>query len=117
MRSRGLAVWTRFVPFAWIAGFGLVRSPRAAALIGGQFGKEGRGGHDQCHVTMPAMPGAGLAVIKSQITLGAPQSGWRCFCANRGTWSDAMVGWEKYGRIYEQQMRSNLEHLPLPLLD
>ena len=74
MRSRGLAVWTRFVPFPWSAEVGLIRSPRAAAQIGGQFGKEGRGGHDQRHVTVPAMPGAGLAVIKSQIILGAQEA-------------------------------------------
>ncbi len=34
----------------------------------------GRGSHDQRHVTMPAMPGAGLAVIETQIILGAQEA-------------------------------------------
>ena len=52
---------TRFVLF----------SKGDAALIGGNPGQEGGRHHDQAHMTMPAVPGARLAVIVSEIVLGA----------------------------------------------
>lgn len=69
-----MSVRTPFVPFVWIAELGLGGFPRAAALIGGELGEEGGGGHDQRHVAMPAVPGPGLAIVKSKIILGAQEA-------------------------------------------
>lgn len=72
--SRCPPIRTRFVPFAWIAEFGFGVEPGGAALIGSEFGEEGGGRHDQCHVSVPAMPGAGLAMIETEIILGAQEA-------------------------------------------
>ncbi len=47
--------------------FAKSRSPQ----VGGQFGEEGGGRHDERHVAMPAVPGASFAVIEAKIGLGA----------------------------------------------
>ena len=43
------------------------RSP----AVGGEFGEEGGGGHDEGHMAMPATPGAGFAMIEAEIALCA----------------------------------------------
>ena len=52
---------TRFVRFF----FG------AAAQSGGQLGEKGERRHAQGHMAVPAVPGAGLAVVEAKVVLGA----------------------------------------------
>lgn len=55
-QSGGLASRTRFVPFTGRAELWLGEAPCGASLVGGEFGEEGGGGHDQRHVAVPAVP-------------------------------------------------------------
>jgi hypothetical protein len=45
--------------------------PGRTALIGCKPGQEGGRSHDQRHMAMPAVPGAGLAAIKAKVVFGA----------------------------------------------
>src|SRR3546814_4465091 len=72
--SRGLVVRTPFVPFARGATFGFAAAPGGAALVSGKLGEECGGCHDERHVTVPAMPGAGLAMVQPEIVLGAQEA-------------------------------------------
>lgn len=51
-----------------LVSFGLLA---AARQLGGKPGEKGERGHAQCHVPVPAMPGAGFAVVEPQFLLGA----------------------------------------------
>ena len=72
--SHGLVVRTPFVPFARGATFGFAAAPGGAALVSGKLGEECGGCHDERHVTVPAMPGAGLAMVQPEIVLGAQEA-------------------------------------------
>src|SRR3546814_7190837 len=72
--SRGLVVRTPFVPFVRGATFGFAAAPGGAALVSGKLGEECGGCHDERHVTVPAMPGAGLAMVQPEIVLGAQEA-------------------------------------------
>src|SRR3546814_16146622 len=72
--SRGLVVRTPFVTFARGATFGFAAAPGGAALVSGKLGEECGGCHDERHVTLPAMPGGGLAIVQPEIVLGSQEA-------------------------------------------
>src|SRR3954463_6245174 len=56
--------WDRRTPFVR---FG----PRGSAQVGGQPGEKGCRRHAQAHVPVPPVPGARLAMVETEIVLGA----------------------------------------------
>src|SRR3546814_14030718 len=72
--SRGLVVRTPFVTFVRGATFGFAAAPGGAALVSGKLGEECGGCHDARHVTVPASPGAGLAMVHPERVLGEQEA-------------------------------------------
>lgn len=49
-------------------------APGSAALIGGELGEEGGGGHDQGHVALPTVPGSGPGNGQAEVISSAQEA-------------------------------------------